>query len=363
MHPQDFHRLRVINFRKQGLPRPLALPCPGALSGALRIDTCLRKLWVYTSDLFPHFDHGRHGEDQGVEVHAGIEAYAFLLRVAAGLESEIAGETDIFGQVKEAWRQRAGIAPAQEAALSPLMQGLFEDTKEVRSRYLDRLGGSSYGSLVRRFLRERSQATGRAEPVLLVGAGKLAVSIAPWLLEHELWITNRNVDKARALAEELRREHREARIRVLESRDEEAQAWKNAAHAVVCIPVAAAGDEKRIEWFRAENAAVTGAAGRSAGAPIKTAHRHCFSVPALAAPGARSVIHLGGFRAECAKWQALEGFFCLEDIFEMQKRQDNVRQLQISRARNACEERAKLRALGGSLHVAHGWEDLAYFIS
>lgn len=330
MHPQALHRLRVINFRKQGLPRPLALPCPGALSGALRIETCLRKLWVYTSDFFPHFDHCRHGEDQGVETYAGVAAYAFLLRVATGLESEIAGETDIFGQVKEAWRLRAGIAPAQEAALSPLMQGLFEDTKEIRSRYLDRLGGSSYGSLVRRLLRERAQATGLEEPVLLVGAGKLACSIAPWLLEHELWIRNRDPAKARALAGELRRENRDARIRVLESREEEMHAWMNAAHVVVCIPAAAAGDEKRIEWFQNGSA--------------------------------RSVIHLGGLRAECAKWQALGGFFCLEDIFEMQKRQDNVRQLQIRRARNACEERAKLRALGGSLHVAHGWEDLASFL-
>ena len=209
------------------------------------------------------------------------------------------------------------------------MRRLFEDTKEIRSRHIQNLGGTSYGSLVRKLLRERMQATGRTKPVLLVGAGAFAGSIAPWLAsqdrEQELWIYNRTVSKAVALKNSLT-----GNVRVLDPTEEEI-AWRTAAHVVVCVPLDQTRDAERISWF---------AAGDSS----------------------RSIIHLGGILAECGQWKALTNFRCLDHVFEMQKNLNELRFAALERAKRACLERARLRALDGSLSTPHGWEDLAALV-
>ena len=54
----------------------------------------------------------------------------------------------------------------------------------------------------------------------------------------------------------------------------------------------------------------------------------------------------------------LRGIF---DITELCDALGVSRSEQVTQARRACAERAKLRALGSSLSIAHGWEDLAAF--
>ena len=51
----------------------------------------------------------------------------------------------------------------------------------------------------------------------------------------------------------------------------------------------------------------------------------------------------------------------LTDLFEMEKEQCDLRIKQVRQAMDACHERALLRNLSRSIHVAHGWEDLAVF--
>jgi hypothetical protein len=236
------------------------------------------------------------------------------------------GETDVFGQLKEAWRKAA---PQLNEDTDFWIQKIFEDTKEVRSRHLQHLGGVSYGTLVRKFLKDRVSRG----PTLLVGAGQLAQSVGPFLLEQEIWIINRSLENAHALAKELKREY-SARVRVLETAEDQAQGWTVAAQAVICVPVDEMGDEMRAGLWHAGNS---------------LAH------------DTRTVLHLGAQKAESGPWQSLENAFFLDDIFELQKAQGEVRTLQIGHALRACEERAKLRALGNSVSIHHGWEDLAVF--
>jgi hypothetical protein len=73
------------------------------------------------------------------------------------------------------------------------------------------------------------------------------------------------------------------------------------------------------------------------------------------------VVHLGLLEANAGAWKGVAGFHSLNDIFAMQDSLEQVRNTKILEARRECEERAKLRALGGSLSLAHGWEDLAVF--
>lgn len=299
---------------------------PGAetLSGAFYLDTCQRVLWVTTREIFEKTSATTNWS--GYEIFSGIAAYSFLLRVATGLESQVVGETDVFGQLKEAWRKSSF---ELDENVDFYIQKIFEDTKEIRSRHLQHLGGVSYGTLVRKFLQTKKNF----DPTLLVGAGQLAQSVGPFLLEQEVWIINRSLDKAHALAEELRREY-SARVRVLETMEEQAEGWSKSSQAVVCVPVDEALDPARVELWKKGNLA----AGRN-----------------------RTLLHLGAQKAQSGPWQQLSGASYLDDIFELQKAQGEVRSLQIGLALRACDERAKLRALGNSVSIHHGWEDLAVF--
>ncbi len=294
------------------------------LSGAFYLDTCQRVLWVTTRD---ELERSRETIDwSGYEIFSDVVAYSFLLRVATGLESQVVGETDVFGQLKEAWRKTSFDL---DENVDFYIQKIFEDTKEIRSRHLQHLGGVSYGTLVRKFL----QSKRCSDPTLLVGAGQLAQSVAPFLLEQEIWIINRSAEKAHALANELKREY-SARVRVLETAEEQAEGWTKSFQAILCVPVDEALDPARVEMWKAGNAV----AGRN-----------------------RTLLHLGAQEAQSGPWQNLQGASYLDDIFELQKAQGEVRSLQIGLALRACDERAKLRALGNSVSIHHGWEDLAVF--
>jgi glutamyl-tRNA reductase len=327
--------LRVIHLAKSGV----AVKPPAAFStrfeGTFHVDSCQRWIWVdsiegETADLG---DFALNG----AEVFAGADAYQFLLQVATGLESQVIGETDIFGQLKEAWKVYAKNAASGEAQsalasllapqLAPWMQKLFGDTKEMRTQYLQNLGGSSYGSLLRKLLREKKSVAG---PSLLIGAGALAEGVAPYL-DTELLISNRNQERAEALAALLRKQNPEARVRVLTSFEEELEAMKTVARVIVAIPVKVPPigmDAKRIAYLQTRS----------------DIH----------------VVHLGARSGESKEWDALPFFDSLDSLFEIEKTLSRTRSVQVERARVACRERSKLRALGGAF-VAHGWEDLAIF--
>jgi glutamyl-tRNA reductase len=299
------------------------------LPRAFFLDSCQRCVWVCSrEELARSRSNALDGSElpSSVAIFAGVEAYVFLLRVATGLESQILGETDIFGQFKEAWRKHSADESEARAELGVLMQRIFEDTKDIRSRYLQNLGGASYGSLVRMILRGRPNPK---EPTLIVGAGQLAQSVAPYFADGELWLSNRNQANLIALYAEIKAKNPGAKVRMIQP-EEEARAWSEAANVVVCVPFDEARDPERIALRRARgNDGV--------------------------------VIHLGGQRAQSGEWSTVGEFHALDDLFALERAQGNVRMTQISQAARACEEKAKLRSLGASITLPHGWEDLAVF--
>lgn len=316
------------------------------LPDVFHLETCQRWVWVTRRGV-------QISEIEGLEKLEGREAYLFLLRFTAGLESKILGETDVFGQVKEAWRLAStqggqawlDFSPGSQKLLQRLFQWLFEDTKEIRTSFLQNLGGTSYGSLVRKLLRRSSNSEADiTKPILLMGAGQMAQSLAPFLVSGDvlekgpdLWVWNRSAENLRILSEKMKTQGISPRswsalpapeVRGAES---ECAAWENAAHVVVCIPMDPEKDPQRIEWF---------SRNKKAG---------------------RSIVHLGGMRAAASQWKDLPGFFALDDLFAMQATLKGTRALQLSHAEKACEERATLRSRGMSLSTSHCWEDLACF--
>jgi hypothetical protein len=260
------------------------------------------------------------------QVYSGAEAYAFLVRFACGLESKLSGETEIFGQVKESWRQFSARPGLQSRQLDSIVQSLFQDTKEVRARELSGLGSASYGSQVRRLLGAATPG-----PTLLLGAGQLAQSVAPWLPGDELLVWNRSADRAHELARVVRERYPDRRCEVLAGDDEELTAWGRAGDVVLCVPVDPARDAQRLAAWHARD----GHAGR--------------------------IVHLGLGEGADPVWAGARGLTSLASLFEMVRAQAEQRSLQVARARRACAERAVLRSLGNSATQPHGWEDLAAF--
>ncbi|MGK5089310.1 hypothetical protein WDW86_17300, partial [Bdellovibrionota bacterium FG-2] len=207
-------------------------------------------------------------------------------------------------------------------------------TKEIRSRYLEHLGGSSYGTLARKLIRDGSKTTCHRQTVLVIGAGQLGASVAPFLGDSRILLWNRSEEKTFELKAELATRH-EIRSEIVVDLK---AALVQADHVVVCIPVGGTAGMSELELYTA-----------------------------WACNGKRGVyLHLGGtqeqFSQEIAGQNSSERVFvALDDVFALQKSQSYVRSLQICRARSACQERAILRALGSSISIPHGWEDLAAF--
>jgi hypothetical protein len=325
----ELSSLSVLHWRGSGAGQAMATDeVVGGSDSAFFIDTCQRRVAVLLGRDGLDAARLRFPADGALDYFAGPAAYAFLLRCCCGLESKLVAETEIFGQIKQAWRAFSAAPSGLARRLAPWMQQLFQDAKEVRAQHLANLGGVSYGSQVRRLLGEYASAG----PTLLVGAGQLAQSVGPWLTGSELWIWNRTRARARELALELSKRTPQRPLRVIEDGPEAEQAaWRRASQVVLCVPPDPLNDPARVAAWRSRDI-----------------------------PGGR-LVHLGAGAEGAAPWNDLPGFVSLGTLFGMLQAHSDVRRRQIERARRACAEKALLRSLGVNGSHSHSWEDLATF--
>lgn len=172
------------------MPEPLSSPLgylrvwqhPVEVEGAWVITTCQRRLEVAIREAESPAD-SRAGALQGKH------AYQFLLEVITGLQSAVIAETNVSGQVRASWEAfrasaRESVPSPRRAmlvALRPWVTTLFADAALVRQRWLQGIGGTSYGTLARKLL-----ATTRTDRVLVIGSGDLARSVVPAFSTHVL---------------------------------------------------------------------------------------------------------------------------------------------------------------------------------
>jgi glutamyl-tRNAGlu reductase-like protein len=323
--PVDLRHLQVLHWRGDHVAN--ASPCAGptAVADVFQIDTCQRRVALLTDPLVLERLRSHLPSDGAVQVFSGAEAYSFLLRFACGLESRLLAETEIFGQIKQAWRAYELAAGSLCRQLGPLMRQLFQDTKAIRAQHLSGTGSASYGSQVRRLLRD-----GSSGPALLIGAGQLAQSVAPWIECSELWLWNRTPAKAEALAEQLRKRYPERRFRVLEaSAMTELDAWRQALNIIVCVPADAGRDAERIRAWQSRE--LVGG----------------------------QVIHLGGDMRSNPQWRHLRQLTSLDTLFDLLQAQSAQRQRQVRCALQACTDKALPHGQGGNANQANGREDAA----
>lgn len=133
--------------------------------------------------------------------HADTDAAKHLFRVAAGLDSVVLGEGQIAGQVKDAYE-----SAHKATATGPLLNALFPNalrvSKRVRTETGISLGHVSVSSAAVDFVRQVFD-TFTDKTVLVIGAGKMGRLTLKHLAEerpHAILVTNRNADKAAAVA-------------------------------------------------------------------------------------------------------------------------------------------------------------------
>ncbi len=133
---------------------------------------------------------------------ADAEAARHLIRVTAGLDSMVLGESEITAQVKQAY-ELARIAGATGPRLNRLVQKALQSAKLIRSRTRIAEGQASIGSVVVALANQRFEERLPDAEVLLWGAGKAAETTARHLLKRgirRLRIVSRRDTTAQQLA-------------------------------------------------------------------------------------------------------------------------------------------------------------------
>ncbi len=136
--------------------------------------------------------------------HEGRAALFHLARVASGLDSMVVGETEIFGQLKDAYRValEAGVTGG---FANRTFQRVFSIGKKVRSNTSITSGPTSVGAAAVQ-MAQGILGSLSGSNVLVVGAGEVARSTAQSLRSRgaeSIFVANRSYDRAVELAAQV----------------------------------------------------------------------------------------------------------------------------------------------------------------
>ncbi len=189
---------------------------PGVVEAAL-LSTCNRcEAYVAAPEYHPAVDSvlGLFARRGGIlpdelrphlYVHRNLDAVRHLFRVACGLDSMVLGETQVLGQVKEAY-----LSAADSQAAGKLVHGLFSQALAVGKRAhteteISRNAVSvSYAAVE---LAKKVFESLEGKRVLIIGAGKMSELTARHLLASgvgQTIVANRTLEKARQMAAQYR---------------------------------------------------------------------------------------------------------------------------------------------------------------
>ncbi|MGE4232863.1 MAG: hypothetical protein AB7F43_05980 [Bacteriovoracia bacterium] len=275
------------------------------------LETCQRELWMGFC------------AEKDLGTYRGKEAYELFLRICTGLESELIGETEIYGQVRKAWLHFQKTISDEQTRIQyeAFFSSIFEDTKEIRTNFLHGLGNTSYGAMVRKILTPKAHET-----CLVIGAGELSRSVIPYLLDSQVFITNRTLEVLPELYGDLIAQFPQAasRLQVL-SLPNAIKKLSFFDHIIVCTPEDRIRDEQ-----------------------ILASHK-------------KPIVHLG---LSSSNNPMIIG---LEFLFAQEKQSLELRRDIFKKAAAACDSKAKLRMLNSEAtrklrsSIPHGWEDLITF--
>ena len=138
-------------------------------------------------------------------VHSGAEALRHLFTVSSGLDSMVLGETEITGQVKQAYESAHG-ARLTGAILNRVFQKALRATKEIRTHTAIGRGATSVGSVAVELAEKIFRQDLSKHTVMIIGAGKMGEACVRHLAKkgaQSILVSNRSFDRAQALATEF----------------------------------------------------------------------------------------------------------------------------------------------------------------
>jgi glutamyl-tRNA reductase len=154
------------------------------------------------------FLHEHHKLTASIESHLyelrDTDCVRHLFEVACGLDSMVVGETEILGQVKEAYRA-AHEAGATGKGLNRLFQKALSAAKQIRTTTAITRGSTSVGS-VAVDLAEKIFRDLRNRTVMVIGTGEISEATARALYNRgagSILVCSRTQERAHALADQL----------------------------------------------------------------------------------------------------------------------------------------------------------------
>ncbi len=158
------------------------------------VQRLFRQLATADADFAPH-----------LYVKEGSDAVRHLFSVASGLDSMVLGETEITGQVKQAYQA------AQEAKLTGrvtnrLFQTALQAAKEIRTHTGIGRGATSVGSIAVELAERIFDHDLTEKTVMIIGAGKMGEACVRHLAKkgtRSVLVSNRSYDRALGLANEF----------------------------------------------------------------------------------------------------------------------------------------------------------------
>jgi glutamyl-tRNA reductase len=145
-----------------------------------------------------------HGHEEPFYRHEKAEAARHLCKVVSGLDSMLLGETEIFGQVKQAYHA-AHAAGATGSVLNKLFQRAFSVGKKVRTQTSIQEGSTSIGNVAVE-LAEKIFGHLKNSEVMVLGAGEMSRLTAQALVSRgakSVIVANRTHDRAVELAADM----------------------------------------------------------------------------------------------------------------------------------------------------------------
>ena len=214
------YKTAPVELREKLAVHPSRLRCHGCrlkLGGGLDevvlLSTCNRvEIYGVASKvngnihrLFQHLSTGDVDFAPHLYIKEGAEAVQHLFSVVSGLDSMVIGETEITGQVKQAY------LAAQEAKLTGrvtnrLFQTALQVAKEVRTQTGIGRGATSVGSVAVELAERIFDHDLSGKTVMIIGAGKMGEACIRHLTKkgaRSVLVSNRSYDRALNLATEF----------------------------------------------------------------------------------------------------------------------------------------------------------------
>jgi glutamyl-tRNA reductase len=214
------YKTAPVAVREKLAVHPSLLPCHGCrlklganLDEVVLLSTCNR-VEVYGTTtrvngnvhgIFKNFGANESDFAPYLYVKEGDEAVRHLLSVAGGLDSMVVGETEITGQVKNAY-QKAQEVKLTGRVMNRLFQTALQIGKEIRTYTNIGRGSVSVGSVAVELAEKIFDQNLAEKTVMIIGAGKMGEACVRHLAKkgaRSVLVSNRSFERAEGLAAEF----------------------------------------------------------------------------------------------------------------------------------------------------------------